>query len=236
MSFSINASADEFLKSRHFYVLFSGGKDSLAALLWCYEHFSRSKFDVLYVEVTGNTHPLCSQYVKQVCRELNVKLIIDARRNLDFFECLRKWGVPVINLARWCLYHFKIKVFERYSDRIHVTGLTKRSRRKINISQVHLMRLSRSITVNPILEWSREQILDFIRDHGFNINPCYKIYGHSGNCMFCPYHSYQAIVLTMQDDAWRRKILDALRHCRGRIGRETYMKWLKLSKQSLLTL
>jgi len=57
----------EFLNRKFFTVLFSGGKDSTAALLWVLDHINHSNWNILYVEVTGNTHPLCTRYVTDFC-------------------------------------------------------------------------------------------------------------------------------------------------------------------------
>jgi len=52
---------------RSFYVLFSGGKDSLATLLWVMENVNNDNWKILYTEVTGNTSPLCTEYVRKIC-------------------------------------------------------------------------------------------------------------------------------------------------------------------------
>ncbi|RLE90745.1 MAG: hypothetical protein DRN04_14415 [Thermoprotei archaeon] len=62
------AEATKLLNSTKFTVLFSGGKDSLAVLLWVLDNISHDNWNILYIEVTGNTHYLCSEYVKKICR------------------------------------------------------------------------------------------------------------------------------------------------------------------------
>ena len=228
----------DVLRYKRFYVDFSGGKDSLAALLWAYSNFQRDQITALYIEVTCNTHPWCTEYVKRVCSELNLPLIID-RQNACFYSCLRRWGIPLIAAQRWCLNHFKVKVLRRYADRPHVTGVTRSSVWRKSTQPVEYVRWSGNLTFNPILDWSREQIMDFIRDHGFQLNPCYERYGHSGNCMFCPYHQKHAIIMTLSDPFWRARIVPALRHVLaanryGKMGYRLLRRWLDSTKQLTL--
>ena len=227
----------ELLDQYPFTVLFSGGKDSLAVLLWVLDNVEHERWDVLYVEVTGNTSALCNQYVHEVIDELGLKHRFRhvRREDLDFFECVKKWGIPVIGFSRWCLSEFKMRLFEKYAKPIQVTGVKRTdSHRRRNVKLVDYLEMSRSITVQPILDWSTRQVLDYIRRRNVAVNPCYELYGHSGNCMLCPYHRREAIVKTMRDPEWRQKILDALTHARGRISRSLARKWLAYAQQQTL--
>ncbi len=228
----------EFLNERRFTVLFSGGKDSLATLLWVLNNVQHNDWNILYIEVTGNTHPLCIEYVKNTCRSLGVynKLVIAKRNDLDFFECLRRWGVPIIGKYRWCMYQFKLKLMKAYSHLTVVTGVRRSDshiRRKI--LPIGFFKITKNVSVNPIYNWNKKQVLAYIRKHGLELNPCYKIYGHSGSCMFCPYHNKRQIILTLQDPEWREKILSSLAAGKGPISREKYLKWMKYSKLKTIT-
>ncbi len=226
-----------FLSKRPFTVLFSGGKDSLAALLWVLDNVQSDGWNVLYVEVTGNTHPICNEYVYSVVRSLGLedRFIHGRREDLDFFECVKKWGIPLLGIYRWCLWQFKHKVFQKYGHTTQVTGIRRSdSTRRRKARPIDVFKATGHVSVNPILDWSREDVLDYIREHGVPINPCYDIYGHSANCVFCPYHSKRQVILTLQDPEWRGKILDALRYARGRMAREKADMWYRLSTQTLL--
>jgi len=226
-----------FLSRRPFTVLFSGGKDSLAALLWVLDNVRHDNWDVLYIEVTGNTHQLCNKYVHKIVRDLGLeeRFIHAKREDLDFFECVKKWGVPLLGIYRWCMWHFKIKVVQKYSHLTQVTGIKKSdSYHRRNVKPIDVVRATKFITVNPILEWSTGEVIDFIKEHGVRLNPCYDLIGHSGNCVFCPYHNKKQIVLTLQDPEWRARILGALQYAKGRLSRKIARRWMKLAKQSVL--
>ncbi|RLE95627.1 MAG: hypothetical protein DRJ96_08235 [Thermoprotei archaeon] len=230
-----------FLNERRFTVLFSGGKDSLATLLWVMDNVRHDNWNVVYVEVSGNTHPLCNEYVHEVASRLGLddRLIRAKREDLDFFDAIRRWGIPLIGQTRWCLYQFKIKVWSNYSYLTQVSGIKRSdSNRRAKAHLIEYMRLGKNVVVNPILMWDDDDVMDFIRDHGVPLNPCYEIYGHSDNCMFCPYHSKRKIMLTLQDPYWRDKIVSALRCVkapRSESMRRILRKWLRHVGQTPLT-
>jgi len=144
-----------FLNSkRHFTILFSGGKDSLAALLWILEHVKNNNFLVLHIVVSGNSHHLSTEYVRDICKELGVynKLEVVRREDLDFFDCLKKWGVPLLGKYRWCLYQFKIKLILNYASTVQVTGIRRAEghwRRKIKL--VDFLKVTK-LHVLPVLQ------------------------------------------------------------------------------------
>ena len=227
----------KFLNSRFFTVLFSGGKDSLATLLWVIDNIDHDNWNVLYIEISGNTHPLCTEYVYSVVRSLGIedKLIHEWRKDLDFFECVKKWGIPLLGIYRWCMWQFKVKIIERYGHLTQVLGIKMSdSHRRRKVKPIDVIKSTGHVIVSPILGWTTEDVIDYIKEHGIPLNPCYTLFGHSGNCMFCPYHNKKQIILTMQDPEWRARILDALQYAKGKIAREVARKWLKISRQSVL--
>jgi len=231
--------AARILAKHRFTVLWSGGKDSTAALLWVLDNVDHKNWNVLYVEMTGNTHPLCTRYVLETAEKLGVDDRLVIVRTEDFFELMDKWGPPLLHSYRWCLYQLKMKAFER-AYAVTVNG-ARRSDSGIrrSLGAITVIRQTGKVAVSPILEWSKEQVVQYIKDHGLDINPCYKLYGHSGNCMFCPYASKRQVVLTLNDPEWRAKILPALeKHkemmSKGRLSRDVYRRWMKYSTQTTL--
>jgi len=226
-----------YLSRRRFTVLFSGGKDSTASLLWVLENIPHNRWNVVYIEITGNTHELCTEYVKNICERLDIlnKLEIRRREDLDFFDCLKKWGMPLIGKYRWCMYQFKLKLIKDIP--FQVTGVKRsdsvmRSKR----SPVELFRAAKNMSINPIFDWSNEDVLSYIKEHNIEPNPCYKLFRHSGNCMFCPYHRDDQIILTLQDPVWGSKIIEILQDlkAKGRITREKKERWLRWVGQTTL--
>jgi Phosphoadenosine phosphosulfate reductase family. len=107
------------LDNKRFTILWSGGKDSTATLLWVLNNVRNADFNVLYIEITGNTDQRCNDYVHKVAESLGIedKLIFHRAtyNGLDFYELMDRWGVPIIKY-RWCLYKLKNSRLQIRSD------------------------------------------------------------------------------------------------------------------------
>jgi len=233
-------SAAAILSKHKFTVLWSGGKDSTAALLWVLDNVKHSNWNILYVEITGNTHKLCTEYVLETAGRLGVEDKLMIAKTKNFYELMDRWGPPLMFGYRWCLSQLKAEAFSKYTEHFVVDGIKRSdSRRRKKLKLITVMRVSDKITVSPLIDWNSKQVYDYIRKHGVNINPCYTKYGHSGNCMFCPYADKRHILLTINDPEWRNKILPILikhkeKMMKGSIGRSVYSRWIEGAVQRTL--
>lgn len=231
------AASDEalrILRGRRFTVLFSGGADSTATLLWVLDNVGRGDWNVLFIEVTGNTDRLCTSYVYDVVERLGLSEKLIHAKTADFFALMDRWGPPLLHSYRWCLYQLKAKAIRKNAHYITVAGMKRvDSRRRMMIRDpVSFMRVSGTVAVLPILDWTEEMVLDYIKARGLRVNPCYDELGHSGGCCFCPYADERHIALTMSNPLWGPKIASALRRhmekmARGSIGRQIYRRWMR---------
>jgi phosphoadenosine phosphosulfate reductase len=232
--------AAEILNRRKFTVLWSGGKDSTAALLWVLDNVNHHNWDVMYVEITGNTDSRCTAYVIETAESLGIAEKLKIVRTDDFFALCRKWGIPS-PFYRWCLYNLKKRAF-RQAEEITVTGIRNSdSKKRSGIKVLSYAKLTKKWCVNPIADWSGEDVLDYLKRNGIKINPCYDHLGHSGNCCFCPYADRKHIVGTMADPYWGPKIRALLedprvkeRAMKGRVSEEIYERWAKWKWQTVL--
>lgn len=220
----------EFLNKREFTVTWSGGKDSTATLLWVIDNVKHNNWDILYVEITGNTHPLCTQYVKEVSTILGVedKLVIQ-RRDVDFYDYMVRLGIPHFGY-RWCYNVYKEPFFKK-TKFVTIVGMKRsdsRRRGELFKSPVMYSELNDKIWVLPILDWGTNQVLEYIKQHGIKINPCYELYGHGGNCMFCPFHTKDKIIKTMRDREWGTKIYRVLKYSIMNQDNDVVKRWLKI--------
>jgi len=217
---------------RRAYVMFSGGKDSLVVLDLASRVFSSDELKIVYIEITGNTAKCNIDYVYSIHRKYYSDYeLLHLRSNYDFFDYMVRAGIPGLK-ARWCMRVFKQELLKRLMPPFFVVGI-KRSdsyrRFMIYTSFFHRSEYTIGLSILPILNWSSSDILDYIEEHGLKLSPCYKKYGHSGNCMFCPYHNKKAITLTLQDHYWRNKIINALSkiYTKSDYAEKIRKQWLK---------
>jgi len=182
------------------YVLFSGGKDSLVVLDLAHKYW-KDNFKVIYIEITGNTHPKCNKYVHKVVNEYGVELI-HLKYDRDFFDMLMELGYPSVlwSGARWCLQRFKDRpmMWFNKNNTVNLTASGMKqgdsNRRRIWIEK----NVVNGITINPrkkeygkvqllpIYNWSNEDVWNYIKENNLPLNPLYKEIGRAGNCVICP--------------------------------------------------
>jgi len=197
------------------YVFFSGGKDSLVALDLAAKFWK--DFEIIYVEVTGNTHPKCNKYARKIGNEYG-NFVHLKNEEEDFFERLGDWGYPSIiwiHSNRWCLKHFKnrpIHSYVRYRG-VGVSGISpcNSSRRKMLKLQPIMLNTSYWVPVSilPLYHFTEKDVWSYIRHNGLEINPLYGKIGASGNCVICPGMS-------------KCKFIRVARHCK-----EFFHRWRK---------
>jgi 3'-phosphoadenosine 5'-phosphosulfate sulfotransferase (PAPS reductase)/FAD synthetase len=162
------------------FVLFSGGRDSLVAL-----HLSREvserlgvKLSALHVDTTVST-PGNLEYVEEVCREFGVDLIV-LRPKRDFFSLVGRWGFPTAT-RRWCCYHLKIEPLKKFFKNIDTSGVlvadgirAEESWRRRGFPKLARHRHFNCLNYHPIFEWSKEDVLKYIKVHKLRENPLYS--------------------------------------------------------------
>jgi len=197
------------------YILFSGGKDSLVVLDLATQVFKPSEAKIVFTEITGNTDELNVDYVYRVWQKYYSDYeLIHLKRNEDFFEYMLRAGTPGPK-GRWCMKQFKQVLWRRLPWPLFVSGMKRSDSAKRRLVYTsHFVRNDWIIKTNalPILNWTSRDVLDYVKERGLEVSPCYKIFGHSGNCMFCPFHNRRAVSLTLADPYWRSKILSYLPH------------------------
>ena len=201
------------------YVTFSGGKDSLVALDLSTRVFNPKEMKIIFNEVTGNTDKCNIDYVYRIHEKYyNRYELLHLRPYMDFFEAMIKNGVPNIK-ARWCMNKYKIQPLRNILPPYYVMGIKKTdSNKRSQLYSSHIVKIEweyKRVVILPLLNWTTKDVLEYIRETGLELSPCYQRYGHSGNCMFCPFHTKKQATLTLQDPYWRNKIITALKQIRS---------------------
>ena len=218
------------------YIAFSGGKDSTVLLHLAVEALPpRLIRGVVFVEVTGNTHPMNIRYVHDVVDRLGLsdKLMHLRREDMDFFQAMEKWGVPGFK-HRWCYREFKLTQFTRVKPAVYIVGVKhsdSNTRAMWNWSKPKNM--YGNFLMSPIWFWTDNDVHDYMKSRSIPLNPCYRVYLHSGNCMFCPFHTKPRIRAVLADDQWAEKILSTLSKIRNEYGRRIYRLWVSQKAEKL---
>ncbi len=216
------------------WVAFSGGKDSLVVLLMVLEAGIDYR-GVVFVEVPGNTSECNIVYVYDVVEKLGIEKFYHVKReDLDFFDALVKYGVPG-RRNRWCWNEFKVKVFYRFWPYVFLVGV----KHSDSIARLqHDWRKPKYINslyvFSPIYDWSTHEVITYIKRKGLELSPCYKMYGHSGNCMYCPFRNISEIRKTMSNPYWRRKIINALLQIKNNYGRNELRRWSRFYGRNIM--
>lgn len=165
---------------------FSGGKDSLVATHYFVEETKglNVEVQVLHVDTTIML-PGVEEWVRKVAKSLGWNLVV-LKPELTFEEFVEKWGFPSYK-RRWCCFHLKLQPIKKYvgmfrGSKCQVTGLRREeSPRRKNFRQIYFDKKTVSWIYNPIINWTKRQVEEYIEEHGLPKPPWYKI-GISETC------------------------------------------------------
>lgn len=159
------------LEVRKSFVLFSGGKDSIATLMYLkgISKTVKSNLTAIYVDTTAGI-PANKRYVRKVCKYLGVNLEI-VRPKIDYFTLAKNWGIPGFKY-RWCCRELKIKPIEEYLDKIKgpkvvfdgIRAAESNIRRHYIPIWYHPS--FKCLSVSPLFYWSDEQVISYVNSNG----------------------------------------------------------------------
>ena len=176
----------DVMKKRRSFLLFSGGKDSIATLLYLKKISKTVKGDltVVHVDTTAGL-PENAEYVKEVCEYLDVPLEI-VRPKIDYFTLAKEWGIPSFGF-RWCCRELKIKPITEYFRSIDepkvvfdgIRAAESNVRKKYIPIWYHPS--FKCLSVSAIFHWTDAQVYSQINENGVPKNRLNKI-GTSSEC------------------------------------------------------
>ncbi len=161
----------KLLETKKSFVLFSGGKDSLATLAYLKDIAKTANNDLtaLYVDTTAGL-PENTKYVKKVCKHLKINLKI-VRPKVDYFTLAKEWGIPSFGY-RWCCRELKIKPIEEYLDSVKEPKVVFDGIRaaESNVRKQYIPiwyhPSFKCLSVSPIFYWSDLQVTSLINSNG----------------------------------------------------------------------
>lgn len=169
-------------------VSISGGKDSLVAL----DLSIRTGVKKFVFGNTSMTFPKTEEYIKKLEDFYNIEIsqVMPPRKFLDLVDDL---GYPSQRL-RWCCDVYKFGPLTNYvlKNKIKylITGIRfEESPKRQNYTKIGKNPLIPSTQINPILEWKKNDIWEYINYYNLPYHPLYdKGYERLG-CWMCPFQN-----------------------------------------------
>lgn len=205
-------------------VQFSGGRDSMAMLNLVRE--ATDNFVCAYM-ATGLEFKGVIQFVKDTCAELGVKLLISnpSMHKGNLFKRIERFQTFPGLIATWCCRDLKLRPQKKLLQETYGKGA---------IYKLEGIRLSESIRrkyiykdytgnpiredgeyrgsyeVFPIINWTDDDVLNYLKMKGLATMGHYKQFGVSG-CSFCPFYGadiYRRVFASMPDYPLYRRVIE----------------------------
>ncbi len=159
------------LKQKKPFVLFSGGKDSLATIIYLNDITKEvnSELTAIYVDTTAGL-PENTAYVRKVCKYLKIQLKV-VKPKVDYFTLVKKWGIPSYNY-RWCCRELKIKPIEEFlcsvkEPKVVFDGIrAAESFVRKQYIPIWYHPGFKCLSVSPIFYWSNDDVISLINCNG----------------------------------------------------------------------
>jgi len=161
----------KLLETKKSFVLFSGGKDSLATLAYLKNIAKTANNDLtaLYVDTTAGL-PENTRYVKKICKYLEITLKV-VKPKVDYFTLAKEWGIPSFGY-RWCCRELKIKPIEEYLDSVKEPKVVFDGIRaaESNVRKQYIPiwyhPSFKCLSVSPLFYWSDQEVISLINSNG----------------------------------------------------------------------
>jgi phosphoadenosine phosphosulfate reductase len=171
-----------------YYFGLSGGKDSdvVDKLL----QMSGVKYERHHQHTTVDA-PQTIKYIRQTYPDT----IIDYPKR-SMWQLIVHKGIPPTRLIRYCC-----KELKEYGGqgRLKILGIrwAESTRRKNNRRMVEICNKDITRTINPIIDWTDEDVWEFIKKYNLPYNPLYDLGQKRIGCVMCPQKGRKG----MQEDA-----------------------------------
>lgn len=206
-------------------VSFSGGKDSQACLIQAANNYGADKIEAVFCD-TGWEHPDTYQHIHDVCKQLNVKLVVlKSQKYTDFVDMSIKRSRFPSSQRRFCTYELKIKPMIDYilsltEPCLIIQGIRAKEseeRAKLpyecNYFGEYYERIKKNRKGKIVEVWKqdyrRKDVLEWYKHNYPNVSPFYACGCFCGSREQLISRIYSIDNLS-SDPAIRKRILDAL--------------------------
>jgi phosphoadenosine phosphosulfate reductase len=168
-------------------VSFSGGKDSLVALDLAERVGIK---EAIFVDTTIEFEETL-EYLELVKDFYDIQLKI-VRAPIEFFDIIEVFGMPSRRF-RWCCDVFKFGPLAEYAQENGIQGFITGLRREESNKRRNYKKIDRNplvpyLQINPLLNWTEEDIWNYIKKYNLPPNPLYEHFDRLG-CWCCPFRT-----------------------------------------------
>ena len=176
----------KILQGAKCFVLTSGGKDSLATIVYTKKIAEEAGAELRAIHVdTTVGFPEVTTYVRKVCRQLRVRLSIVRAEN-DFFDLAEDWGIPSFRF-RWCCRELKIKPIQDFlakipGKKVVIDGIrAQESNQRAKYLPIWYHPSFKCLSVSPIFRWTKKRVERYVNSADLPENPVRNL-GCSAEC------------------------------------------------------
>jgi phosphoadenosine phosphosulfate reductase len=170
-----------------YYGCFSGGKDSVAIKELA--SIAKVKVEWHYHKTTIDP-PELVQFIKKV----HPDVIFDRPKYGNFFNRMVRRGVFPTRRLRWCCDEYKEGYIPPESTAVMGIRSEESANRKKNWDLISRHYRSKALVVNPIFEWSSDELWDFIKTYNISYCSLYDEGFKRLGCIGCPQARYKGRV------------------------------------------
>lgn len=172
-------------------VSFSGGKDSVATLLWAKNNIPKNtKIIGAYVKTPLENVDI-ENYVKYVSDEIGIKIDIwehteeSAKKQIELLIEATKVNGPPFTI-RNCEVFIKEPIYKKFNFETDIQFIGVRWREsQLRQNATKLFRFHYGIFYHPIISWSKQDVFNYIKDNKIKLYPTYQ-YADRLGCSICP--------------------------------------------------
>lgn len=202
------------------YVSFSGGKDSLASLLFTMKNFKNIPYEILWVDVDYD-FPELYPYIIYTAAKSKVKLNV-----LDLPTPLNKLAPAFGGLShksRWCGTEGKFLTIRNFFENVVEEGnyisfegtrwAESRARASRTIFSPPEESFVHNATFRPVIDFEDREVCNYSLENGYSLNSTYLFFSRTG-CYICPEANLQdfGTVRLFYPNLWK-KFMNFLGQC-----------------------